>query len=394
MNKFFQIILLFFLSILPIIDQIYKDDVDSPAVMIRAGVTLLMVVLLLIQITTHNTKPNSIIYHVFILIVFIVIITVLNEHGFTSFYSFIKISYPLIGFSLMYYLTRNSALDDNKFKLFILSVIVIYGIISYLNLGHRLDLRRGLSVADNTGYSLVTLLAGVMLFANKKKTFLVSLFFIIVGALVCGKRGAIVALAIALLPIIKYYLTYYSRSNAKEVIMIMIAIIASYVALYLFGDFFKESLSRFDSIEEDGGSGRTDIYRLYLFHFTQSDFVHQIFGHGLYAGQWGKAHEYAFISIVAHNEWLEMLFDFGVLGLLLYLTIFRDLSVQLWKNRHYKNTFYYMLLTSLLVFGIKSVLSATFLMSPNSIYMFMLMAYAMAKLDIQQTFLSKKVAHK
>lgn len=394
MKSLLQKLLFFILLLLPVLDKIYEYDNSSPAVMVRAGAIVIMALLLVEQITIHSTKPNSIIYHVFTLIAFTLITTVLNEKGFSSIFSIIKISFPFIGFSIIYYLTRNSALDEKYFKILIFSLIVIYGVISYLNLGHRLDLSRGLSVADNTGYSLVTLLPGVMLFTNKKWTFLVSLFIIIVGALFCGKRGAIVAMAIAILPIVKYYLNYYSRSSAKEVIMIIIVIIASYVALYFFGDFFNESMSRFESIEEDGGSGRTDIYRLYLDHFAQSDFIHQIFGHGLFAGQWGKAHEYAFISIVAHNEWLEILFDFGILGILFYIFIFRDLIVQLWKNRRNKDIMYYMLLVSLLVFGIKSVLSSTFLMSANSIYMFMLMAYAMAKLDIRQKCLSKRVAQK
>ena len=381
MKSLFQKFLFFILLLLPVLDKIYEFADSSPAVMVRGGVVVIMVLLLLEQITIRKAKPNSIIYHIVFLIFFMVSSTILNEQDFSSFSSLTKISYPLIGFILIYYFVRNSTLDEKYFKIFIASLIIIYGVISFLNLGYRLDLRRGLSVADNTGYSLVTLLSGILLFVNKKSFFLISLFIIVVGALICGKRGAIIAMAVAMLPIIKYYLNYHSLSSGKEVIMIISIIIASYVAIYIFGDFINESMSRFDSMEEDGGSGRDVLYKLYLFHFLQSDVIHQLFGHGLFAGLWGKTHEYAFSSFVAHNDWLEILFDFGVIGILLFMIIFRDIFVLLWKSRRNKGVLYFMLLVSFLIFGIKSILSSTFLMSPNSIYMFMLMAYAFAKLE-------------
>ena len=379
--KFLQKILFYTLSVLPIIDYLFQFDDNSPAVLVRAGVTVFMSVLLLYMVLNHSVKLNSIAVLIFFLIFYMAVVTALIEGGIMSSYSFIKVIHPLIGFLLVYYLKRFSVLDEKQFAFFVLSLIIIYGVISFLNINNRIDYGRGLSVADNTGYSLVTLLAGVFLFANKKKTFFLLIFLITIGSLICGKRGAIVSLVFGFIPLANYIFSSYARSFSRKFFYILICIISGLFIISIFGNYIEATYARFESLEEDGGSGRSLMYQAYLYHYIDSDFFHQLFGHGLFAGQWGKYHRFAFINIIAHNDWLEMLFDFGLVGILIFLLFFYKFYNVIKNNRKNKNEYYYMLVVSIIVFGIKTVLSSTFFMSPTSIYMFMIISYAIAKME-------------
>ncbi|MCM1058247.1 MAG: O-antigen ligase family protein [Firmicutes bacterium] len=100
-------------------------------------------------------------------------------------------------------------------------------------------------------------------------------------------------------------------------------------------------------ITDSWGNGRGALWRICAESFMQGSFSEKLIGVGpdclsnviyaLYpvndiihaAGQWETAY-YA----NAHNEWLNMLVNQGILGLLFYGGIFVTLFVRLWKHRH------------------------------------------------------------
>lgn len=381
--KFLQRLLFLILVLLPVIDQLYKFEENSPAVMIRAGAFVLMCLMMLFQLFHHNTtKVHPIIKRITLLMIYMAVVTVIADGGFQSAYTYIRVCFAFVGFILIYYLTRNSVLDEKVFVVFFFAVILIHGVLSYMNIGYRLEGQRGLSIADNMGYTLVTLFSGIMFFTKKKYAFFITIFIIATGVLISGKRGAILVLVLAAIPLIKYIFTSYTRSGYRKVFIILLVIIAGSVALYLFGDYFDASLGRFDKLQEDGGSGRNDMYLLYLNNFWSSDTPYIIFGHGLYGGLWSTGHRYAFVHLLAHNDWLQILFDFGIIGAVIYLLIFSSIYRTIRQHRHFKDDSYYMLVIAFIVWGIKSMLSSTFLMTPNTIYLYMTVAYAIGKMEI------------
>ena len=279
MKRFSQIILFSLLAALPVVDFVYRWEGSSPAVVIRAGVFALMCLILLPNLFAHKTtKVHPIVKNIMLLLAYMAVITVIADSGFQSAYLYIRVSYALIGFLLVYYLTKNNVLDDKVFLVFFLAVIVINGVLSYMNIGYRMESRRGLTVADNMGYTLLTLFSGVMLFTKKKYVFFTTIFIIATGVLISGKRGAMVALILAALPLMKFIFTSYTRSDSKKVVIVILAIAAGVLALYMFGDYFNASFGRFDKLEEDGGSGRNTMYLLYFSNFWQSDLLHLVFG--------------------------------------------------------------------------------------------------------------------
>ena len=70
-------------------------------------------------------------------------------------------------------------------------------------------------------------------------------------------------------------------------------------------------LSRFETVTNDEGSGRLDVYKSYIKEFAIMDSNQLIVGHGFNSGV-------SLMGISAHNDWLETLYDFGIFGLVIY----------------------------------------------------------------------------
>ena len=110
----------------------------------------------------------------------------------------------------------------------------------------------------------------------------------------------------------------------------MAAVIAM---VFLVQTFNLNVLQRFMEISEDGGSGRIQIWgRVYLSYASGSIFE-RLFGQGYQSVTslmlTGRA-------ILAHNDYLEILHDYGIIGIVLFsIWLFQVLSnfVKMWYRR-------------------------------------------------------------
>ncbi len=91
------------------------------------------------------------------------------------------------------------------------------------------------------------------------------------------------------------------------------------------------------SILDDRGSGRLDIYNEVIRLQSESDIYSWVLGHGhdtVRKFNTMEGSEY----LSAHNDWLEVLFDYGLPGLVLYFSIYFVLLyeiIHLLKRRSY-----------------------------------------------------------
>ena len=384
-------ILYFLLILLPIIDNIYKfQEGASPAVIVRAIVTVLMI-FMLFRVRPLGQSQNHIVRTIIFLLTFIFVISLLFSQASWVFYSLIRLSYPFLGFILFYYLTKNSFIDENAFATFYMILIFVMAINSYINIDFRMSTVKELNEADNIGYGLLCVFAGIMLL-TEKKIFPFVLFLVLVGTFISGKRGAIVGVLFSAIPLVKFVFISHSRSWIKKIILLLIAILGIFLAIYLFGAYFDAAWGRFEYISEDGGSGRNWVYSSYWNQYKASDLSHQLFGHGLYAGTLSYGNKHAFIHVLAHNDWLEILFDYGMIGFLLYLFLFIKLTTIVICKRKENNAYYYMLVMSFIIWFVKSILSSTFLVDISSIYVYITTAFAIAKLE-QKQYNIPKIKH-
>ena len=146
----------------------------------------------------------------------------------------------------------------------------------------------------------------------------------IIATIIAQKRGVFIACATAI--IIMLLITFANKKNAKKFLVAILLLAIFMVSIYYFlqtnasGEQFLRRFMESDDIS----SGRFDIY-LSLLSESKNTFV---FGKGTGASQ-------ALFNMGAHNIYLQVYFDHGMIGLFVYLFWFvfnLIYTVKLFKN--------------------------------------------------------------
>ena len=148
--------------------------------------------------------------------------------------------------------------------------------------------------------------------SSKRKKMFYTTSVVITSVAICLliSRGTILFLAVALV----YYFRkdVFKWSFIKYYLLIFLIICIS----YQFG-FLDNIIYRFTSDDLTTGSGRTNIWREGIATFSDKDLLTIIFGAG--AGQSTNMVVFNDVNWSPHNNYLEMLFDYGILGVLIFV---------------------------------------------------------------------------
>lgn len=226
--------------------------------------------------------------------------------------------YALLAFVMFAFLGKKGTLT-RKFILVSAILLTVAAIPSFYN-AQQLALAEIASGRDETtvNASVLFLMLLPLLLCVKKLIaalvlYCVCLFFLIMGA----KRGNILA---AIIPSI-LFLWMLFKENKKNVfkislLLIAVAAIAVWAKDMVLSDDYL--LSRYEQTLEGNTSGRDVIYSTMWNMWSGTDnIVNLLFGYG-YNGTFLYSPMHKF----AHNDWLEILVDFGLLGALFYAAIF------------------------------------------------------------------------
>lgn len=193
------------------------------------------------------------------------------------------------------------------------------------------------------------------------KILMISLFTILI--VISFKRSIILGFAVCL---VAYLLSTDQKKYMSKWYLQVVLIAAVFGGYYIIKDFIGPILERFSALESDHGSGRTIIYSQVLSGISNSDFFHLVFGHGF-----KSVTSITIDNVMAHNDLLELLYDFGIIGSVIYILFI----LSLWKNaiRHRKlNKALYSAFLSSFVFFIIISLSNCVIYSSMIISPFML----------------------
>ena len=168
-------------------------------------------------------------------------------------------------------------------------------------------------ITNNMGYLFVALIPAVAVFKNNNIIQYGLLIFCMVFIVIGMKRGAILVGVLSVLYFLYFNFRYYrSISKVKVLIFSMLIVLAGvYMVTYMMetSDYFTQ---RIIQTEDGGSSGRDYIYEFFWNHFkNETDTGKYLFGNGANATL-GIGINYA------HNDWLEIVIDQGVLGLIVY----------------------------------------------------------------------------
>jgi len=223
----------------------------------------------------------------------------------------------LVFYPAYYFASKGALKSKHMLRFFVLMLpIAIFSFFS--NASEILSQRSSVSedLVNNQAYGFVALMPFVFLIKRRMLSIVVMafiMFFIIQGA----KRGAVITGAGGIVLFIYYQLRTINKKNkVKGYALTFIGI--SGLAFYA-NDFYKKNeylISRMQELDEGGVSGRDTIFATIFNSWVQSDNLwNLIFGYG-FAASWDIAGNFA------HNDWLELLSNFGLLGVTLYVIIF------------------------------------------------------------------------
>lgn len=263
----------------------------------------------------------------------------------------------LLSLSLFTYLSQKGAMTD-KFFTWAGIILLITAVLYYRHYERLLFIRVAAGDPDqnftNNGSGVFLMLLPLLFLmkSNVQKwvSLLACLFFILLSA----KRGNIVASVIPVVLFVFYVLKDSRRSFVKVFFVIVVILISSWL-VYSWVETNDYLMYRIDKTLEGNSSGRDVIYAGAWHVWCDSDsFLHLLFGYGFEATKHQSLTGYHF----AHNDWLEILVDYGLLGVLLYFIAFVSVFLLVKKVESFQMKM--VLLSSVLIWLFKSFFSMGF----------------------------------
>lgn len=219
-----------------------------------------------------------------------------------------------------YYFASKGILTRNMLLIFLLVMGPIL-MIDYTQSLASLRLERDKdNVVDNSIYALVGLLPFTLLFRKKILSFLAIVilgYFMIQSA----KRAAIIAGAITFL-VFSIEFLFTSKSKYKIVSLLgftLFLVVGLYAGMYFYeqNEFAVERMTQMTRVVNEG-EARNFLIEMTLNGWLNTDsFFRYIFGVGFDATRY-LTHNFH----ISHNDWMEILSGYGLLGLVVFSSIF------------------------------------------------------------------------
>lgn len=180
---------------------------------------------------------------------------------------------------------------------------------------------RGIPLISTAYYTLFFL--PFALLSDKKVIKWGGTVLVLYTLLLCMKRTGFIAFVAG---IVVYILVEYRSApkGSKKRVFVLLGGLLALTAMYFFimentrGTF--SVIDRLLSTGQTSNEGREDVWPVVISMIRHSDIIALIFGHGF-----DTVIENSPLALSAHCDFLEVIYDYGVSGLLLYLTIYKRL---------------------------------------------------------------------
>lgn len=228
------------------------------------------------------------------------------------------IAYWEASFLLFYLLSYNDTDTVGESKNFFLILAVPVSIIILMSNVLRGSMAYDVSrMGNNMIFYLLTLLPWFMLSGNRLLR-LVCVLFVLMMSVITLKRSA---MAVSVICASIFIYTEFVKGNDSKLksAMLCIIMLVAVVGLFFYSNSASEgaAVERVEDLEEDEGSGRIERYKDVLRLIRDEENRGKlIFGHGYRTVETSLGE-----SSSAHNDFLEVLYDFGLLGLIAYSLI-------------------------------------------------------------------------
>lgn len=263
--------------------------------------------------------------------------------------SYVSILINMIVFTilLIQYPVTKREMSFIKFAIVIVGVILSFIILSGNQMvdinnisGGRVTLTIGGLVADNNNLAASLCVPIICSFAFayskdvtfKQKILFYSFFAIMVFALLMtGSRGGLLALVAGMS-------VFLLKANGGiKIRTVLLGAFLVVVLSFVLQNYLSSALSsRFtlQSVIESGGTGRIDIWKRALNIFSSSNVFRMLFGYGF--GSFPDVlSRYSGWYVASHNDFIGVLLDLGILGLVLFLLLWRKMISHCYHGERY-----------------------------------------------------------
>ena len=214
----------------------------------------------------------------------------------------------------MYYYSSRNQFTYRHLYIWLYFFIVVVFLQYFRTQREMLMMTTSDKITNNSGYLFVALLPCLAVCKRKKLVQYILLSVFVFFILASVKRGAILIGIIASVFIIIYNILNSSRKTRIWTLLLSILILCiSWQAVSHMSETSEYFLLRMEQTFEGNDSNRTLMYQnLYDVFKTQSTFMQMLFGRGA----WGTL---TVNMNFAHNDWLEILINQGLIGILVFI---------------------------------------------------------------------------
>ncbi|MBE6346162.1 MAG: O-antigen ligase family protein [Lentimicrobiaceae bacterium] len=273
----------------------------------------------------------------------------------------IKISYVYLITSLnsilpifmFYYYTKKGLLDEKRIKIYTL-IFLILSVKSFYRTKYLLSILLDREeFTNNAAYGFLNLIPTVFFFRKNPIIQYVLLSIIGVFIFLCVKRGAMFIGGFSIL--IFLYVNLKSVSRKAKIIVYVFTVIFIIGSIYIVKDMWQNSeyfVQRIEQTKDGNSSGRDMIFiSLWDKFVNETNPLYILFGHGADS-------TIKLIGIEAHNDWLEILTNNGILGVIILLIFFINLTKTAFKQRsRFPKYMYYSFLLLIFITFCKTLFS-------------------------------------
>ena len=265
-----------------------------------------------------------------------------------------NISVVFLTYFPFYYLKLNCLIEKRQLRWFTFISLICLIVAFFVSSGENAFVIGESDITNNGAYYLVVTIPLLGLFFDQiiKYIFLgVILILVLSGA----KRGAILCAAIEYFFFIYFYIKNIrkSRSLFKLTWASLAVLVIFYMAINLYerNDYLQ---MRYEQTISGDSSSRDEIYSLAFQKFNEQDFINQLLGSGMNS-------TLSIIKDYAHQDWLELLINNGILGIIFYLSVF--VSILRYYQQSRRSMIYaerFMFLSAVFAWFIRSMFSMTY----------------------------------
>ena len=284
----------------------------------------------------------------------------------------------LLPMYVFYDYTRRGKLTLQQIMFFTLGLLIVAVINFYDRRAELLlEVSRNAHNSDgvtlNIGYDFLALMPLLLLW-NKKTAaqyilLLTTLFFVIL----CMKRGAIIIGGICFI----YFLnsTFKNSRGNKRALVFALSTLAVLGTIFIFinmldsNDYFAY---RIEQTLQGNSSNRDQLYSTYWNHFiSETNIIRFLFGNGANATLKVGMN-------FAHNDWLELAINNGLLGLCIYIWYYLSLVKDSIKALKVDKLYYSMIIMALMIMLFSSMFSMSY--ANINLAVSLAVGYALAKI--------------